>query len=146
MREWQLISLLGIAPICWMVGGGIEGVHFPLKWIRRMVWPLAAAALLVVSRTSILSAALTGLLLAAVLTLPYGDHLIWPLRILVFMVLPAPALAINLHAWPVVLGAGIMIVGMAAATRTWNWVNHKLFESFCGFIQASTLVCAVLMK
>ena len=137
MKEWIIIALLGIGPILWMIGGT------GYKWARRIVYPIAAAILAVLFGARILNAAVMGLLLAAVLTLPYGDRTSWPVRIIVFTSYAIPSWAIHFLWWmPLLTGAVLTLVMLAS--RRLNFVTHKIWEGSAGFVQSASIVMAML--
>lgn len=139
MTETTIIALLAAGGVLWAVGGS------GLKFLRRFLWPVLCAGLLAFSGVSLLTSLGVCLGLIVVSSAPYGDSTPWPLRIAVFAALPAPALAINMNAWPWVLACGLLVSGLAFATRKWNAVSQKLFEFGAGAIQAGVIVIASLM-
>lgn len=143
MSENLIVLLLSAGSLLWCLGG--SGVPPLGKNWRRIVWPLICAGLLLFSGTSLLQSfgVCLGLILACIL--PYGDSTPWPVRILVFLALPAPALVLNLNAWPWVLAGGALITGLFAASRKWNFFTQKFFEFGAGAVQAGVIVLAKLM-
>ena len=145
MSELQIIIFLAAGSIAWAVGGGVSGFSIPLKWVRRILWPVIAGIFLVAA--SVVWWKVLGVigLLILVNHLPYGDGTPWPIRVLTFIGLSAPALILNFSVWPWVLVGGGLITAMGWATRKWNFISHKLFEFGAGAVQAGILVIAGLM-
>lgn len=146
MTEPLILLLLLAGPACWMIGGGISGWDVKLKWTRRFLLPAICAGIVWMSGQSILTAILVGAATVAVNWLPYGKNTPWPVKVAVFFLLPTPALIINLWAFPAVLVGGLLITGLAYATRKWNSITHKIFEAGAGLVQASCLVISLLMR
>ena len=142
MTESWITVLLAGGPLLWMLGG--SGVPpFRKQW-RRTVWGAVAASAVLMSGHGVQAGLIFGVLVV-VNSLPYGDRTPWVIRVPVFMALCAPALILNLGAWPVVLVGGALISGMAWATRRWNFVSHKLWEGWAGLIQSGVIVAASLI-
>lgn len=139
MSEAWIIAFVLAGAGLWALGGT------GLKWARRIAWPIVAL-LFVSSSSGIFLGGLVGAVLALTCSFPYGDRTPWPLKVGVFLLLPAPALALNPGAWIAVVIGGFLISALAFATRKWNFVSHKLFELGAGTIQASVIVIACLMK
>ena len=140
MTEPMIMILLSAGPICWMIGG------YRWKFIRREIWPIIAGIVCLVSgiewwRCIALAAAMD-----ATNRLPYGEYSHPITRLTVFCVHPSPALIINVNVWPVLIVGGIVSSALFLASRKVNWITHKIWEGFSGFLQSSALVCAVLMK
>lgn len=145
MTEPLIMALLVAGPACWMIGGGVSGWNVKLKWVRRFLLPVLYAGTALIAGVPILQS--IGLLAAAVVvnSLGYGDRAIWPVKVIVFLAIPAPAMILNLWAFPAVLVSGALITGLAWATRKWNAVSHKLFEATAGLAQAAALVIGLLI-
>ena len=131
MGEWKIILLLTTGPLLWALGGTIW------KGWRRFVWPAVAGFL--ASSIWVVPA------MILVNSLPYGDRTPAWLKAIVFLAIASIGLVINIHSWPVVLAGWLLICGAFIATKRLSWFTHKIFEAFCGFVQATVIVCARLM-
>lgn len=78
-------------------------------------------------------------------SLPYGDSVRWPVRIVVFGSYGLPAVWLD-GAMAGVWFLTTAIIGSAvfAASRRWNRVHHLIFEVTTGLVQGSVLVVAYL--
>lgn len=137
MTEPTIMLLLVSGPGGWMLGG------YRWKGWRRIVWPTLAAGLLAVSGIFWLKAVAIGGLLAFANTLPYGDRTPWALRAGVFAAYALPSWLLTILWWPPLVLAGVLTLLMAA-TRWKPYLTWKLWEGAAGFLQAATLVIAVL--
>ena len=138
MSEPMIVALLIAGPLLWMLGGTYH------KGWRRIVWPIVAGVLLMLSSLFWWKALSVAILLSVVTALPYGDKTPWPVKIAVFMSLGIPALALNLSVWPVVLIAGLTVTSNFWLSQKYNWFTHKIFEGTAGFTQAICIVIGIL--
>ena len=138
MNEIQIIVLLASGGILWAAGGTWW------KGFRRFLLPVVAVVTLAATSIGLIRAVLCGLTIALSAALPYGDRTPWPVRVLVFLAIPAPALVVNAGVWPYVLGAGLLIIGGATLTRNRPEFTHKIWEFCAGVIQAGVIVISVL--
>ena len=134
----MIIVVLVSGVTCWLIGG----TYF--KWVRRIALSIVLGLCVAISG-HVMQGVLLALACALVNSLPYGDRTPWPLKVPVFMALCAPALILNLGAWPAVLVGGALISGMAWATRRWNFVTMKIWEAWAGLVQAGVIVIASLI-
>ena len=143
MNESHIGLLLISGATLWLLGG--SGVTPFRKGWRRFIWPITCGGLLLWSGTPIVTALLTSSALMGVCSLGYGDSTPYPVRVLVFFLLPAPALILNLWAFPFVLLFGALITGFDWLTKKYNFFTHKILEGLAGFSQAAAIIIASLM-
>lgn len=137
MSDWLKVWLLIAAVSGWLIGGTYQ------KAFRRIGWPLAAAFILHLHGLGAWRC--LGVYLGLMLTcvLGYGDRTSWPNRIGVFLSYALPSFVLGLHLWWLRLaltGGGCSL--MFWLSRRFGKVDHKVFESYAGFAQASTLIIA----
>ena len=140
LTEPLIIGILGSGGILWAIGGT------GFKWARRFLLPVLYATVVFASGGSLLTCIWIGAATVAVNVLPYGDRTPPLIRWLVILLHNAPCLAINLMAWPVVLVASALSIGLFQATRKFNFITHKIWEFGAGFLQASCIVVSILMR
>ena len=139
MTELQIGVLLVSGVVCWMLGGS------GFKFVRRFLWPVLCAGLLWWAGTHLLESLLTGLGLIIACSLHYGDRTPWPVKVVVFLALPMPALVVNLWVWPFCVLFGVLITGIAWLSHRYNFFTHKIFEAHAGLLQAGCIVIARLI-
>lgn len=137
MTDWLKVWLLIIAVAGWLIGGTVW------KPARRFVYPLIAAFILHLHGIDAWRIGAVYLSLVLANSLPYGDGSRAWRRGLVFVALAAPSLWLSWHLWWLRLlltGGGCSL--MFWLSRRFGKVDHKVFESYAGFAQASTLIIA----
>ena len=138
-----IMALLVLGPLCWLLGG------YRWKWVRKYVWAGIAGICVWLSSISLLTALGVALAVGVTSSLPYGDRTPGFLRPLVFASYGLPAVAIapsvaSAVLFPLVSGG--LLIALFMASRRWNFITFKLWEGAAGFIQASTLVIACLIR
>ena len=145
MSESVMIVLLLSSVFCWMAGGA-GWPPFRKGW-RRFVWPVIASLLLLFSGIVWWKAFLVGGGLMIVNTLPYGDRTPWLWRPVVFASYALPAGALSWQTLLVSLPLSVIVLTLLfVLSRKINWVTWKIYESFAGLLQASSLIMACLSR
>ena len=137
MSDWLKVGLLSSAVVCWLIGG-TRG-----KWVRRIIWPTLAA--LILQLHGVAGWQIAGVYFGLVLTctLGYGEGKSWRYRTGVFISYAIPSFFLSWHlGWLRLLLAGGGCMLLFWLSRRYNKVDHKLFEAYAGFSQASTLILA----